>query len=90
MNEHRLHKIAFQADMRLGLGWFAGIKGMLMSYSISMSFKLTEYDISMPWYLGEVDLFCSCHALKEEQVPPSRHDGWNKQSHAIYIVQLED
>ena len=29
MKDHRLCNVAFQADMRLGLGWFAGLKDAL-------------------------------------------------------------
>ena len=54
MSEHRLCKVAFQADMRLGLGWFAGLKDVLR-----------EYDIRIPRSLGELDLVTSCRTLKD-------------------------
>ena len=57
MKDHRLCKVAFQADMRLGLGWFAGLKD-----------ALREYDIRMPWNLGDFDLVSSCRALKDKLI----------------------
>ena len=55
MNEHRLCKVAFRADMRLGLGWFAGLRDVLR-----------EYDICMPRSLENFDLTSSCRALKDK------------------------
>lgn len=54
MNENRVCKVAFQADMSLGLGWFAGLKDVLR-----------EHDIRMPRQLEEFDLTSSSRALKD-------------------------
>ena len=55
MNEHRLCKVAFEADRLRGLGWLAGLKDVLR-----------EYDIRMPRSLQEFDLTSSSRALKDK------------------------
>ena len=44
--------------MRLGLEWFAK--------SASLKDVGREYDIGMPWSLGEFSLVSSCHAVKDK------------------------
>ena len=57
LDDSRLCKIAFQADMQLGLRWFAGLKD-----------ELRQHDIRMPRSLAEFCLTTTSRALKDSYI----------------------
>ena len=54
MDDSRLCKVAFQADVQLGLQWFSGFRD-----------ELRLHDIRMPRSLADFDLTATSRALKE-------------------------
>ena len=62
MDDSRLCKVAFQADLHLGLQWFSGIRD-----------ELRLHDIRMPRSLADFDLTATSRALKGF-VHFARHD----------------
>ncbi len=57
MDESRLCKVAFQADLQLGLQWFSGIRDELRLHYIRMPRSLTDFD-----------LVATCRALKDSYI----------------------
>ena len=57
MNENRLCRAEFQADMQLGLGWYSGLKDALRTFNIRM-----------PRSPADFDLLSSSRALKDKYI----------------------
>ena len=74
MDETRLCKVAFQADMQLGLQWFSGLKD-----------ELRQHDIRMPRSLADFNLVATSRALKDSFIPKGMTAEPNNQLQCTYF-----